>query len=242
MKAMTGATVAALAFGLGLATTPVFAADYAQYRDRDRGQDATQQQDQDNQGDENRDRRGNRDNAKSNRTNTDYNNDNNRGRDDNDRWRNNPSNRTNTDYNDTPRGRQDNDWNNRENRDRDRSYARNRTNDRPYDRDRRFDRDRRDRSNININIYRRNITSPRRYRYHTSYRFPSGYYYRRFHYGQRLPVIFWRDRDYWLLDYIAFGLFAPPPGYVWVRYGPDALLIDTYTGEIIQVRYDVFYS
>jgi len=42
----------------------------------------------------------------------------------------------------------------------------------------------------------------------------------------------------------ALVLFAASigPGYVWVRYGPDALLIDTYTGEIIQVRYDVFWS
>ena len=54
-------------------------------------------------------------------------------------------------------------------------------------------------------------------------------------------MVFWRTRDYFLLDYIAFGLFAPPPGYVWVRYGDDALLIDTYTGEIVQVRYNMFY-
>ena len=33
----------------------------------------------------------------------------------------------------------------------------------------------------------------------------------------------------------------PPPGTVWVRYGRDALLIDRYTGEVIQVEYSVFY-
>jgi len=33
---------------------------------------------------------------------------------------------------------------------------------------------------------------------------------------------------------------APPDGYVWVRYGDDALLIDEYSGDIIQVEYDVF--
>ena len=29
-------------------------------------------------------------------------------------------------------------------------------------------------------------------------------------------------------------LYAPPDGYVWVRYGPDAVLIDEDTGEIVQ--------
>ena len=33
----------------------------------------------------------------------------------------------------------------------------------------------------------------------------------------------------------------PPPDAVWVRYGDDALLIDRYTGEVIQVEYGVFY-
>ena len=36
----------------------------------------------------------------------------------------------------------------------------------------------------------------------------------------------------------AYGLFTPP-GLIWVRYDDDALLIDQYTGEILQVRYDV---
>jgi Ni/Co efflux regulator RcnB len=55
-----------------------------------------------------------------------------------------------------------------------------------------------------------------------------------------LPAIYW-GHDYWITDFLAFGLFAPPTGYVWVRYGPDALLIDQYTGEVIQVDYDAFY-
>lgn len=233
MKTMTGATIAALAFGLGLATTPVFAADYAQYQpSRDRDQDATQQDEQNNKGDEKRDhRRGNRDNKADQPATTPVpaavnDNDGRRGR-------------SNTDYqnnrdNDNDRDRMDR---NRRNNDNDNDRWRN-NNDRRNDRD--WNRDRRGPS-VNINVYRRNVYSPRRYR-HGSYRYPRGYNYRRYHYGQRLPVIFYRDRDYWLLDFIAFGLFAPPPGYVWVRYGPDALLIDTYTGEIVQVRYDVFYS
>jgi Ni/Co efflux regulator RcnB len=38
-----------------------------------------------------------------------------------------------------------------------------------------------------------------------------------------------------------FGLLIPPYGYVWVRYGDDALLVDTRTGMVLQVRYGVFY-
>ena len=33
----------------------------------------------------------------------------------------------------------------------------------------------------------------------------------------------------------------PMPGTVWVRYGDDALLIDRYTGEVIQVAYGIFW-
>ena len=41
--------------------------------------------------------------------------------------------------------------------------------------------------------------------------------------------------DYWL-----FALEVPPTGYEWVRDGSDALLIDTNSGEILQVEYGVF--
>ena len=37
------------------------------------------------------------------------------------------------------------------------------------------------------------------------------------------------------------ALDPPPPGTVWVRYGNDALLIDRYSGEVIQVVYGIFY-
>lgn len=86
---------------------------------------------------------------------------------------------------------------------------------------------------------RRNVVAA--HRFHAGiYRAPPGYVYRRWSYGEALPAIYW-GRDYWITDFLAFGLFAPPDGYIWVRYGPDALLIDEYTGEIIQVDYGVFY-
>ena len=60
-------------------------------------------------------------------------------------------------------------------------------------------------------------------------------------YGQILPVIFW-GREYWLDNYVQFGLIDPPYGYVWVRDRDDALLVDVETGRILSVQYGVFYS
>jgi Ni/Co efflux regulator RcnB len=79
------------------------------------------------------------------------------------------------------------------------------------------------------------------HRFHAGpYRAPPGWRYRRWVFGERLPSIYF-GRSFWITDFLAFGLFAPPDGLVWVRYGPDALLIDEYTGEIIQVDYGVFF-
>jgi Ni/Co efflux regulator RcnB len=79
-------------------------------------------------------------------------------------------------------------------------------------------------------------------RYHWEpYRPPHGWYYRQWTYGQDLPAAFWA-RDYWINIYWNFGLIDPPYGYVWVRYGPDALLVNVATGEILSVEYGVFYT
>jgi Ni/Co efflux regulator RcnB len=93
---------------------------------------------------------------------------------------------------------------------------------------------------VDMSRYNRNFNAPRRYNVGI-YAQPYGYSYRRYSYGQRLPGGYFVQR-FWLLDFLNFGLFAPPPGYIWVRYGPDALLIDEETGEIVQVRYNMFYS
>jgi Ni/Co efflux regulator RcnB len=96
------------------------------------------------------------------------------------------------------------------------------------------------RPRVDVRRYNRNFTATRRYRVE-SYRQPYGYSYRRWNYGQRLPRHYY-VRNFWLTNFLFYGLFTPPPGYIWVRYGPDALLIDEYTGEIVQVQYDIFYS
>jgi Ni/Co efflux regulator RcnB len=87
--------------------------------------------------------------------------------------------------------------------------------------------------------YHQNFRSGRRF-HAPSYHRPSGWYYRRWTFGQILPSLFWAQQ-YWLNDYGVYDLPPPPYGAVWVRYGNDALLIDRDTGEIITVEYDVFY-
>ena len=95
------------------------------------------------------------------------------------------------------------------------------------------------RANVDIHTYQRNVSA--QHQFHAgAYRAPQGYAYRRWSYGQSLPAIYF-GRDFWLTDYDTYGLIAPPHGYVWVRFGPDALLIDEYSGEIVQVDYGMFY-
>jgi len=112
---------------------------------------------------------------------------------------------------------------------------------RPDDRrdfgDRRGDRGRRDFSNYRN--YHQNFRASQRFRA-APYRRPPGYFARRWSWGQTLPSFFW-TRDYWLTDFYAYDLPPPPYGAIWVRVGDDALLIDQYSGEIIEVDYGVFY-
>ena len=91
----------------------------------------------------------------------------------------------------------------------------------------------------NFASFQRNFTAPHRF-HAAAYRRPRGWYSHHWVFGEILPALFW-TQDYWLTDYVDFGLEPPPPGTVWVRDGYDALLIDRYTGEIIQVDYSVFY-
>lgn len=91
----------------------------------------------------------------------------------------------------------------------------------------------------NFRAFQRNFTAPHRF-HAAGYRRPRGWYPHHWVFGEILPRLFWSE-DYWLGDYMDFGLEPPPPGTVWVRDGYDALLIDRFTGEIIQVDYNVFY-
>lgn len=71
------------------------------------------------------------------------------------------------------------------------------------------------------------------------YHYPHGYHYRRWTVGAVLPVILFGS-GYYFHDYLAFGLYPPPPHFRWVRYGPDLVLVDTHNGRVRDVRYGVF--
>jgi Ni/Co efflux regulator RcnB len=79
------------------------------------------------------------------------------------------------------------------------------------------------------------------HRFHAGvYHRPRGWFSRHWRLGQRLPRG-WFARDYWLTDWAIYGLWAPIDGLVWVRVGPDAMLIDPVTGEIVSVDYGLFF-
>lgn len=81
--------------------------------------------------------------------------------------------------------------------------------------------------------------SPSRYR-GSVWIAPSGYYYRPWRYGETLPRG-WYEREYWVSDWWSYGLAEPPYGYEWVRVGRDVVLIDIYSGRIVQVVRLVFW-
>ena len=78
----------------------------------------------------------------------------------------------------------------------------------------------------------------RRFRDHHRSRFHVGIYidpfswgYQSFGIGYRMWPAYYGNQ-YWI-DPAEYGLPYPPPGAEWVRYYNDALLIDTYTGTVI---------
>jgi Ni/Co efflux regulator RcnB len=69
---------------------------------------------------------------------------------------------------------------------------------------------------------------------------PFGYNsYRPFNIGYRLYPSYY-GQQYWI-DPGMYQLPYPPPGTVWVRYWDDALLVDTYSGEVIDVIRNFFW-
>ena len=70
------------------------------------------------------------------------------------------------------------------------------------------------------------------------FHYPHGWGYRSWHVGERLPFVF-LTTSYFIDDY-DYDLPQPPYGHRWVRFGPDALLVDIYTGEVDDVVYGLF--
>ena len=71
---------------------------------------------------------------------------------------------------------------------------------------------------------------------------PRGYNYgyQRFGIGVTLGAILF-SQNYWINDPWEYRLPAADGPYRWVRYYNDALLVDTYSGEVVDVIYDIFW-
>ena len=78
-----------------------------------------------------------------------------------------------------------------------------------------------------------------RYHFH-SYLDPYGWGYYRYSIGWRLWPHYYGSH-YWIADPAYYLLPPAPPGTHWVRYYNDALLVDTWTGEVIDIIYDFFW-
>jgi hypothetical protein len=87
----------------------------------------------------------------------------------------------------------------------------------------------------------------RRYRDRNRSRFHIGIYYDPFGWSYRPYQIGWRlwpgyyGRQYWINDPYQYRLPFAPAGTVWVRYWDDALLVDTWSGEVIDVIHNFFW-
>ena len=77
--------------------------------------------------------------------------------------------------------------------------------------------------------------------------FNLGFYNDPFGWGYRPYSIGWRmwpsyySSSYWLNDPWEYRLPYAPPGYRWIRYYDDAILIDTWNGQVVDVIYNFFW-
>jgi Ni/Co efflux regulator RcnB len=69
---------------------------------------------------------------------------------------------------------------------------------------------------------------------------PSGYYYRSWRYGDRLPRVYYGSR-YVVNNYYAYRLRPPPRGYHWVRVDHDIVLAAITSGIVVSAIYGIFH-
>ena len=69
---------------------------------------------------------------------------------------------------------------------------------------------------------------------------PFGWNYRRYNVGWRLWPDYYRS-SYWIHDPWMYRLPTAYPGTRWIRYHNDALLVDTWSGEVVDVVYGFFW-
>jgi len=85
------------------------------------------------------------------------------------------------------------------------------------------------------------------YRHRHRSLFHLGFYYDPFGWGYQPYQIGWRlwpsyySNRYWINDPWQYRLPYAPPGYQWVRYWNDAVLVDTWSGEVVDVLYNFFW-
>jgi hypothetical protein len=66
--------------------------------------------------------------------------------------------------------------------------------------------------------------------------YPPGFAYRLWGVGAILPPLFWAaNSPYYYGGWADLGLPPPDPGFQYVQYGPDLLLVNVATGEVVQV-------
>jgi Ni/Co efflux regulator RcnB len=80
--------------------------------------------------------------------------------------------------------------------------------------------------------------SQRRYR-GPAWNPPVGFYSRSWVFGDVLPRG-WYGSDYYI-DWWSYGLPIPPVGYEWVRMGDDAVMVDEFSGRVVQVVPNLFW-
>ena len=97
----------------------------------------------------------------------------------------------------------------------------------------------RDRPRYDRRDYPFQFSGHQRYRGYSYYP-PRGFYARHWVFGDIVPRSWW-GLDYRINDWWAYSLPIPPIGYEWVRVGDDALLLDLYSGRVVEVAYDIFY-
>jgi hypothetical protein len=87
----------------------------------------------------------------------------------------------------------------------------------------------------------------RNYRNRHGSRFRLGFYSDPFGWGYRPYSIGWRlwpsyySSNYWINDPWEYRLPYAPPGTRWIRYYDDALLVDTWSGQVVDVIHNFFW-
>jgi Ni/Co efflux regulator RcnB len=84
------------------------------------------------------------------------------------------------------------------------------------------------------------VTAQQRYQWQGGWTSQPGYYHRHWGYGDYLPHA-WYGSDFWISSYWFYGLPVAPFGFAWVRLGPDAVLVNLYTGLVVEVVYGLFW-